>query len=196
MTVPWLVLGFSDHRIPSLSRLMRDFIFLLTPSDFNGYRGGAVMPAQKGDIMAKKAESKDNKKDSPVNKSARTSIAKNKKEQDSEPVKAKVRSRAPKKRPLAGKAQESAHTSKLISFSFEAPQASNVSLVGCFNGWDPDETTLKQNQEGVWACVVSIEPGEHQYRFIVDGEWRDDPLNSSRCWNEFGTENCVLIVEG
>lgn len=106
------------------------------------------------------------------------------------PEKPKVRSRTSKKQLKT----EETHTSKLILFSFEAPQASNVSLVGCFNGWDHQATRLKKNDEGVWTCFVSIEPGEHQYRFIVDGEWQNDPGNANRCWNEFGTENCVLTV--
>jgi 1,4-alpha-glucan branching enzyme len=139
------------------------------------------------------AEKNPNKKNGTVMASTRASMAKNKKEQAL--VKAKAVPRASKKQRVAGKAKESAHTSKLISFSFEAPQASNVSLVGCFNGWNPQATRLTKNSGGVWTCVVSIEPGEHQYRFIVDEEWRDDPLNAKRCYNEFGTENCVLIVE-
>jgi 1,4-alpha-glucan branching enzyme len=163
---------------------------LLAPPDFSDYLVSSIRLVQKGEVMAEK---KVNTKDGTVVGSTRTSTAKNKKEQTL--VKSKAIPRASKKQRVAGKAEESAHTSKLISFSFEAPQASNVSLVGCFNGWNPQATRLKQNPEGVWTCVVSIEPGEHQYRFIVDEEWRNDPLNAKRCSNEFGTENCVLIVE-
>lgn len=54
MTVPWLALGGSDHRIPSLSRLMRDFIFLLAPPGFHAYPGSSVNPARKGDMISEK----------------------------------------------------------------------------------------------------------------------------------------------
>jgi 1,4-alpha-glucan branching enzyme len=134
------------------------------------------------------------KKDRPVPKAIETS-ATSKKEEAIEPLKAKSRSRASKKQMPVEKAQESTHSSKLISFSLEASQAGRVFLAGCFNGWNPRATPLKRDREGMWTCAISIEPGEHQYRFVVDGEWQDDPLNLRRCWNEFGTENCLLVVE-
>jgi hypothetical protein len=37
-----------------------------------------------------------------------------------------------------------------------------------------------------------IEPGRHEYRFIVDGQWTDDPLCSAFVSNPFGSLNCVL----
>lgn len=128
--------------------------------------------------------------------SSKADPPKSKKEGASRPVKPKARSVAPKKGQATHKAEEAPPISKLVTFSFDAPQASNVSLLGCFNAWDSHATPLKKNEEGVWTCTVSIEPGEHQYRFIVDGEWQDDPRNQNRCWNEFGTENCVLAVIG
>lgn len=135
------------------------------------------------------------KKDKAAQKSTWTSTAK--KDQTNEEVKAKSRSRSPIRRQTVEKTEESLQTtSKFITFRLEAPQANNVCLAGCFNGWDSLATPLKRNQEGIWTCAISIPAGEHQYRFVVDGEWRDDPLNSARCWNEFGTENCLLVVEG
>jgi hypothetical protein len=83
---------------------------------------------------------------------------------------------------------------KLTTFEIEAPGAQEVCVVGCFNDWDPTANPLKRTQSGTWRGTVSIEPGEHQYRFVVDGEWRDDPVNTLRCWNEYGTENCILII--
>jgi 1,4-alpha-glucan branching enzyme len=82
------------------------------------------------------------------------------------------------------------------TFRLEAPQAAQVFIVGCFNGWDPMANPLKRDEEGIWSCTLSIEPGEHEYRFVVDGVWWDDPANTLRRWNEFGTENCVLVVHG
>jgi 1,4-alpha-glucan branching enzyme len=81
------------------------------------------------------------------------------------------------------------------TFGLEAPQAAQVFVVGCFNGWDPVANPLKRDEEGAWSCTISIEPGEHEYRFVVDGVWWDDPGNLVRRWNEFGTQNCVLIVQ-
>jgi hypothetical protein len=152
--------------------------------------GMATTEEKKEEIMPEKS-----KKDVAARKSTPASATK--KDETIVQVKAKPRSRAPGKQQISGKTEESLKaTSKLTTFRLEAPQASRVFLAGCFNGWDPTATPLKCNQEGVWTCAISIPAGEHQYRFIVDGEWRDDPLNSVRCWNEFGTENCVLSIEG
>ena len=77
----------------------------------------------------------------------------------------------------------------------EAPQASQVFIVGCFNEWDLTTNPLERDEEGTWSCTLVLEPGEHEYRFIVDGVWWDDPANVMRRRNEFGTQNCILIVQ-
>ena len=80
-------------------------------------------------------------------------------------------------------------------FRLEAPQATQVFIVGCFNEWDPIANSLERDDEGMWRCSLAIEPGEHEYRFVVDGVWCDDPANMVRRPNEFGTQNCVLVVQ-
>lgn len=81
------------------------------------------------------------------------------------------------------------------TFQLKAPQAAQVFVAGCFNEWDLTANPLEQDEEGTWSCTLAIEPGEHEYRFVVDGVWCDDPANMSRRRNEFGTQNCVLIVK-
>jgi hypothetical protein len=81
-----------------------------------------------------------------------------------------------------------------ITLQLEAPQAKQVCIVGSFNEWDPMANMLGYDEDGRWGCTLALEPGEHEYRFVVDGEWCDDPENLLRRPNEFGTENCVLIV--
>jgi hypothetical protein len=92
-------------------------------------------------------------------------------------------------------ATKTAPRRKPVSFGLDAPYAQQVFLVGCFNDWNPFATPLSRNDEGRWVCTIDVEPGEHQYRFFVDDQWWDDPCNSYRCCNEFGTENCIVIVE-
>lgn len=194
--MPWLVLGYSDHRIPTLSRLMRDFIFLLTPPNFDAYLVSAVKPAQKREMMSEKTAKAKTREDKQARKSAKAGKAEDRQDETTESIRAKPRSAAQIKKRTREKGEENPQTTtKLITFTLNAPQAIDVCVAGCFSGWQPQGLPLKRNNEGVWTCTISIEPGEHQYRFIVDGEWRDDPLNSRRCQNEFGTENCVLIVE-
>ena len=99
------------------------------------------------------------------------------------------------KKPAAQKKLVQAQGKRKTTFKLVAPHAAQVFIAGCFNECDPTANRLEQDEEGTWSCTLSIEPGEHEYRFVVDGVWSDDPANMSRRSNEFGTENCVLIVQ-
>lgn len=73
--------------------------------------------------------------------------------------------------------------------------AKSVAVTGEFNRWSPEGVPLSQIHDGEWAVNLDLPPGEHQYRLIVDGEWRDDPSAKRHVPNPFGTENCVLKVD-
>ena len=45
-----------------------------------------------------------------------------------------------------------------------------VFVTGSFNGWRQRVPLVER--DGAWAAEVSVAPGEHQYKFIVDGAWR------------------------
>src|SRR5947207_6712727 len=80
------------------------------------------------------------------------------------------------------------------SFSYVAPEAREVLLAGEFTDWDQRPVRLKKGKDGTWKTNVLLAPGEHQYRFLVDGRWCNDPACPSRVPNDFGSENCVCIV--
>jgi 1,4-alpha-glucan branching enzyme len=80
------------------------------------------------------------------------------------------------------------------TFTLVVPQAEQVCIVGSFNEWDPMANMLGYDEDGRWGCTLALEPGEYEYRFVVDGEWCDDPGNMLRRSNGFGTENCVLVI--
>ena len=84
---------------------------------------------------------------------------------------------------------------KAVTFTLDAPHATQVFIAGSFNDWSPMVAPLERNEAGLWFCTLGLDSGEHQYRFVVDGVWSDDPESTTRRWNEFGTQNCVLIVE-
>src|SRR5829696_8746909 len=56
-----------------------------------------------------------------------------------------------------------------IKFVLVAPQASRVSLVGDFNGWDLAATPAERQPDGSWTTFVTLRPGRHVYSFVVDG---------------------------
>jgi 1,4-alpha-glucan branching enzyme len=80
------------------------------------------------------------------------------------------------------------------TFAITAPEATRVTLVGSFTHWEKKPVRLKREANGVWRTTVNLPPGEHHYRFIVDGQWRDDPECTMRVANPFGTHNSVRQV--
>jgi 1,4-alpha-glucan branching enzyme len=80
------------------------------------------------------------------------------------------------------------------TFSFKAPAAQSVLLAGDFTHWTKNPIPLRKQPDGVWRTTASLMPGTHHYRFVVDGEWRDDPECKVRVQNPFGTQNDVIQV--
>ena len=81
-----------------------------------------------------------------------------------------------------------------ITFLLEAANAGEVILMGNFNSWNPKKHPMKRDENGVWAKAAIIPPGKYEYKFLVDGLWKEDPQNNQRCSNCYGTYNNVLLV--
>jgi 1,4-alpha-glucan branching enzyme len=86
------------------------------------------------------------------------------------------------------------HNSRQQTFSFTAPTAMSVQLVGDFSHWKERPINMRKAADGIWRATVALEPGEHHYRFLVDGEWRDDPECVLRVPNPYGTQDAVRQV--
>lgn len=80
------------------------------------------------------------------------------------------------------------------TFSLTAPGATSVLLVGDFTHWQQNPISLQPQAGGIWRASVPLDPGEYHYRFLVDGEWRDDPECTIRVANPFGSQNAVVTV--
>jgi 1,4-alpha-glucan branching enzyme len=78
--------------------------------------------------------------------------------------------------------------------ALDAPDAQTAAVTGSFCGWDPVAHPLKRNRHGVWKTTLMLPPGHYEYRFLVDGQWQDDPTCPERIPNPFGSENCVFQV--
>ena len=70
----------------------------------------------------------------------------------------------------------------------------NVYLAGDFTDWDRNAILMKKNKLGDWTVIKSLTPGEHEYKYIVDGRWSLDPKAQTRV-NNFGAENSVIKIE-
>tara|TARA_R110002049_G_scaffold173520_2_gene340470 strand:+ start:8406 stop:9374 length:969 start_codon:yes stop_codon:yes gene_type:complete len=72
--------------------------------------------------------------------------------------------------------------------------AKKVILAGSFNKWD--ENLFKMNKtEGGWELTLQMKPDIYQYRFIVDGQWMEDPDNNNKTRNEFREYNSVINIK-
>jgi 1,4-alpha-glucan branching enzyme len=80
------------------------------------------------------------------------------------------------------------------TFHFTDSDANSVLLVGDFTHWQSKPIPMRKAAGGVWTATVSLTPGNHTYRFIVDGEWRDDPECTVHAPNPYGSEDMVRRV--
>ena len=95
---------------------------------------------------------------------------------------------------MSKKKQEKKTQRRRITFKLEAPEAKEAMLVGDFNGWDAKKHKMKRNDKGRWTKIVTLTPGSHEYKFLVDGEWQNDPDNDQLVHNSFGSLNNILRV--
>ena len=85
---------------------------------------------------------------------------------------------------------------RVRDFSLEAPDARGVYLVGDFNGWRMDEESkLWDCGKGVWQKRVVLPPGRYRYKFVIDGKWMPDPLNTVADPNPYGGVDSILEID-
>jgi len=83
---------------------------------------------------------------------------------------------------------------KRVRFEYENPNASSVLLAGDFTDWGENARAMHRAKGGgAFVAIVLLAPGEYQYKFVVDGEWLEDP-QAETATNRFGTRNSRLTV--
>jgi chromosome partitioning protein len=97
---------------------------------------------------------------------------------------------------FASLVKDTADIGQYVLFALESSQAKDVRVVGNFNEWNPDKALpLIRQKGGVWKKGMYLDAGNYQYKFVVDGEWINDPHNARSIPNEFGESNSLLIVD-
>ena len=82
-----------------------------------------------------------------------------------------------------------------VQFTLDAPDARSVAVSGDFNQWSGDAALEDADGDGIWTLRVAVEPGVHEYMFVVDGErWVTDPNADRYADDGFGNRNAVLAV--
>jgi len=80
------------------------------------------------------------------------------------------------------------HTFRLKGYG----DAKIVSLSGNFNNWDKGGYTMEHKGDE-WLISIQLKPGRYVYKFIVDGEWIQDPGN--KLWEGDHDGNSILFME-
>jgi chromosome partitioning protein len=94
-------------------------------------------------------------------------------------------------RPLVPSAP--AVTNDGVVFTVAARDAHRVQLAGDFNDWVADGSDMEPMGD-VWVKVLKLPPGRYRYRFVVDGQWQRDPLNSVTEPSPFGGDDSLLVL--
>lgn len=81
-----------------------------------------------------------------------------------------------------------------VRFTYERPDAEQISVVGDFNGWDEERGRLERTDGGRFAGSFSIAPGRYEYHLLVDGTPERPPDAARYVQDGFGGENAILVV--
>ena len=77
------------------------------------------------------------------------------------------------------------------SLAVRDADGNEVSVAGSFTDWEP---VPMARSEGVWEVAMTLEPGVHEYVYIVDGTQVVPPEAPSRRDDGFGGWNGVVVV--
>ncbi len=86
-------------------------------------------------------------------------------------------------------------TEQGIKFTYKNPTAEKVYIAGTFNNWNASQYLLIKDEEGIWTITLDLNPGQYQYKFIVDGVWIADPENDATIDDGYGGTNSLLEID-
>ncbi len=85
--------------------------------------------------------------------------------------------------------------SQEVLFVLPALDATDVSVAGNFNAWEPTPLSDDDN-DGIWTASIPLPPGRYEYAFVIDGRWwGQDPL-ADEYVRSFGEYSSVRYVGG
>lgn len=79
-------------------------------------------------------------------------------------------------------------------FYYRNERAKSVYIVGDFNNWNSYSHPMQKNLAGLWEVEIDIPPGRYAYRFIIDGNYKNDPLGRVAAYDRFNNEFTLLEV--
>ena len=84
---------------------------------------------------------------------------------------------------------------KTVVFDLEAPAHSDVRIAGDFNNWNPESLSFSDvPDEPRWRKRFSLKPGSYRYKYLLDGQWIEDPGNDKTVDDSFGGINSLINI--
>ncbi len=80
------------------------------------------------------------------------------------------------------------------SFSIAAPAAKQVFLAGEMTDWDAGKRAMQRDASGTWRATLDLEPGQWIYKFVVDGQWVQDPATPDHDADGQGGQHSFVFV--
>lgn len=80
-----------------------------------------------------------------------------------------------------------------VEFRYCNPTASEVFLVGDFNGWDCSATPMSRSPDGDWVVSLSLGDGVYEYKILADGHFELDDAASGVEEVPFAS-NSILVL--
>jgi len=82
-----------------------------------------------------------------------------------------------------------------VVFSVSAPEAKDVHIAGDFNDWQIDDSSRMELIQDSWSKKLNLGSGRYRYKFVVDGNWIEDPANPVKESNPYGQMDSLLEVK-
>lgn len=85
-----------------------------------------------------------------------------------------------------------------VVFQYQPPigGVQQVMLAGTFNDWNTGSTPMQDSDgDGTWEATIMLAPGDHQYKFVADGQWITDTNADDFVPDGFGGKNSVIHVD-
>ena len=83
-----------------------------------------------------------------------------------------------------------------VTFSVPAKEANEVAVVGTFNDWNTEATSLKKLKNGTFKGTVDLATeSSYEFRYVVDGNYINDEQADGYAWNDYAAaENGILSL--
>lgn len=81
-----------------------------------------------------------------------------------------------------------------VTFIVAAKESEKVAVLGDFNNWNPEATSLVKLKNGTFKGVVNLDKNQsYEFRYLIENTYVNDEQADSYKWNSFANaENGII----